>query len=269
MTYVHIVGIRTTRTGMSTMHSWRIPVATTVCLIALPLLLPATPAHADEAPAPLRKEIVDLTQQLMDAITEGKAEVWQRLLADDVLVTDEFGRRQDKVEAVKGIHPLPAGFSGSIEVRDAHVRVYGDTAVIDSEGYERETVFGQKFVVRYLFSNTFVRRGDGWKVVAMQDVTLPTPPPPLEVRGLTLKDYPGTYRYGPDRAFLIGLEQGKLVLRTKAGSEPHELDALAKDVFMGSDDEKNLLVFRRDDSGRVTELIERRKFNDLHLTRDK
>jgi hypothetical protein len=44
---------------------------------------------------------------------------------------------------------------------------------------------------------------------------------------------------------------------------------MAKDVFMGSEDEKNVLVFRRDNSGRVTELIERRKFNDLHLTRDK
>ena len=36
---------------------------------------------------------------------------------------------------------------------------------------------------------------------------------------------------------------------------------------MGSDDEKNLLIFRRDDAGSVTELIERRKFNDLQLTR--
>ena len=35
---------------------------------------------------------------------------------------------------------------------------------------------------------------------------------------------------------------------TKATSEAHALDAIAKDVFMGADDEKNLLIFRRDDA---------------------
>jgi hypothetical protein len=33
-------------------------------------------------------------------------------------------------------------------------------------------------------------------------------------------------------------------------------------------DEKNLLIFRRNASGHVVELIERRKFNDLKLKRD-
>jgi hypothetical protein len=31
--------------------------------------------------------------------------------------------------------------------------------------------------------------------------------------------------------------------------------------------ERNLVIFRRDGSGKVVELIERRKFNDLHLKR--
>jgi hypothetical protein len=232
------------------------------------LLLASAPACADEAPASLRKEIVALTQQLMDAVGDGNADVWQRVLADDALITDEFGRRQDKTEAVKGIHPFPAGFSGSIEVRDPHVRVYGDTVVIDFEDYERETVFGQKFVVRYISTATYVHHAGAWKLAGMLDVTLPTQAPMLNVRDLPLADYPGTYRYGPGRAFIIERDGDKLVFRTKAGRPANALDPIAKDVFMGGDDEKNLLVFRRDDSGRVTELIERRKFNDLRLKRD-
>ena len=240
-----------------------------VCAAMLiPALAMCPPAIADEAPPPVHRQIVALTQRLMDALGEGKPEVWQRVLADDVLITDEFGRRQTKAEAVKSIRPLPAGMSGSIEVRDAHVRHYGGTAVIDCEAYEQETVFGQKLVVRYLFTSTYVRRGGAWKLVAMQDVTLPTQPPALSVPGLKLADYPGTYRYGPERAFYVALEQDKLVWRTKAGAEPHALDPVAKDVFMGADDERNLLVFRRDDAGNVSELIERRKFNDLHLARE-
>jgi ketosteroid isomerase-like protein len=225
-------------------------------------------ALADPAPAATEKEIVALTQELMDALVPGKADVWQRLLADDAMVTDEFGRRQNKKEAVDGIHPLPQGFSGKIELRDAHVHVYGDTAVLDAEEYETETVFGQKFVVRYLAMNTYVRRAGEWKVAAMMDVTLPTPPPALDVHGLPLSDYPGTYRYGPERAFIVAVENGKLVFRTKAGRAPVALDAMAKDVFMGGDDEKNILLFRRDNTGKIIELIERRKFNDLHLKRE-
>ncbi len=184
------------------------------------------------------------------------------------VITDEFGRVQNKTEAVGSIHPLPAGFSGSIEVRDPHVRVHGDTAVIDFEGYEQETVFGQKLVVRYLFTATYVRRDGAWKLAGMLDVTLPTQPPMLSVRDVPFADYPGTYRYGPDRAFIVERVGDKVVFRTKAGRPTIALDPIARDVFMGGDDEKNLLIFRRDDAGHVTELIERRKFNDLHLQRD-
>jgi hypothetical protein len=225
-------------------------------------------ARADDASAATQKEIVALTQELMDSIVPGKADVWQRLLADDAMITDEFGRRQNKKEAVESIHPFPEGLSGKIEIRNAHVHVDGDTAVMDAEDYETETVFGQKLVVRYLAMNTYVRREGVWKVVAMMDVTLPTPPPTLAVRDLKLDDYVGTYRYGPDRAWIVSIENAKLVFRTKAGRPPIALDAMAKDVFMGSDDEKNILLFRRDNTGKLIELIERRKFNDLHLKRE-
>jgi hypothetical protein len=102
----------------------------------------------------------------------------------------------------------------------------------------------------------------------MMDVTLPTPPPRLDVHDVSIADYPGTYRYGPERAFLVATENGKLVYRTKAGRPPNALDPIAKDVFMGGDDEKNLLIFRRDDAGKIVELIERRKYNDLHMKRE-
>ena len=239
-----------------------------VRLIAATALLAATPLHADEASPDVQKEIVAITQQLMDALVPGKAEVWQKYLADDALVTDEFGRRQNKKEAVDGVRGLPAGFSGRIELRDPHVHVYGDTAVLDCEEYETETVFDQHLTVRYIAMNTFVRRDGQWKVVAMTDVTLPTPPPLLAVRDVKLDDYPGTYRYGPDRAWTFAVEGGKLVYRTKPGRPPVGVDALAKDVFMGADDERNILIFQRDAAGRIVALIERRNFNDLHLRRE-
>lgn len=231
--------------------------------VALSLLV--LPVAAIERPDPA--PFVHLTQALMDAIPLGKAEVWQRILADDAIVIDEFGRRQDKAEAVRSIHAFPPGFSGSIEIRDPELRIHGDTAVLSGEFFERESVFDQKLLVRYIFSNTFVRRDGDWKLLASIDVTLPTVPPALDVRDLHVDDYPGTYRYGPERAFTVAVDAGKLFYTTKAGGRRIALDAVAKDVFMDGGDEKNLLVFRRDGSGHVRELIQRRKFNDLHLAR--
>jgi hypothetical protein len=225
-------------------------------------------SRAADASPQLRDKIIATTQSLMDAVGEGRKDVWQRTLADDAVVIDEFCRIQHKREAVDALRPFPPGFSGSIEVRDGHVQQYGDTAVLQAEAYERETVYGQKLVVRYLMLITYVKQAGMWKLVGYQDVTLPTPPPKLEVVGLHFVDYVGSYRYRPDRAWSVSVRNGVIGYTTKVGGAFNRLDPVAKDVFMGADDEKNLLIFRRDRVGHVNELIERRKFNDLHLRRD-
>lgn len=221
-----------------------------------------------ESDADAQTKLVALTQALMDALVPGDAAIWQKTLADNAVIVDEFGRIQNKKEAVDSVHPFPQGLSGSIEIRDAKVHVLGDTAVLQGEMYEKETVFGQQLVVRYIFANTFVRDGADWKLLAATDVTLPTEPPKLDVAGLALGDYPGTYSYGPKRAFSVALENGTLFYTTKPGGPHTALEAIGKDVFMSGGDERNLVIFRRDAAGKIGELIERRKFNDLHMKRD-
>jgi hypothetical protein len=220
-----------------------------------------------ETDAEVQTRLVALTQELMDALIPGKAEPWQRILADDAIIIDEFGRIQNKSEAVKSIHAFPQGITGSIEIRDPKVLVHGNAAVLKGEFYERETVFGQEFLVRYIFCNTFSRRDGNWRLIASIDVTLPTEPPALAVDGLVLDDYAGTYSYGPSRAFHVAAENGKLFYTVK-GPDRTALEPIARDVFMAGGDERNLVIFRRDGTGHVTELIERRKFNDLHMKRD-
>jgi hypothetical protein len=233
----------------------------------------APPAVAETAAsgtdvAAVQAELVKLTQAIMDAIPTGDAALWQKTLADDAIIVDEFGRVQDKKEAVDAIHPFPQGLSGSIEIRNPKTAVHGDTAVLQGEMFERETVFGQQLVVRYIFSNTFVRDNRAWKLIAATDVTLPTQPPTLDVAGLVLGDYVGNYTYAPNRGFDVAVADGKAYYTTKPGGPHTLLDAVAKDVFMGEGDERNLVIFRRDAAGKVVALIERRKFNDLSMKRD-
>lgn len=230
------------------------------------LLVPCV--HGEPASPAIRKTITVLSQQLMDALPVGAKPVWQHIVDDDALVIDEFGRRQTKADIVASLHPFPTGFSGSIEIRNAQVNLYDDTAVIVCEEYERETVFGQKFAVRYIGTNTFVRRQGQWKLLAMATVTLPTTPPKLQVAGLPMRDYPGVYRYGPGHAWTVALDADVLSYTTKPTGPAIALEPIAKDVFMEGNDEKNLLIFRRDASGQVVAMIERRKFNDLELVRE-
>lgn len=237
-------------------------------MVALVALL-ATPAVAKEASPPVRDAAVALAQRLFDAVTNGDATAWSRAMAEDAVIIDEFGHRLDKAEFVKSLRPLPAGFSGSIQNRNPHVREYGTTVVLDCENYEQETVHGQRLVVRYLSTLTFVRDTSGLQLVSLQSVTLPTQPPLLSVPDLTLNDYPGVYRWGPDRAHTIAVVGTRLVYTTRADAVPTVLDPIARDVFMDAGDERNFYIFRRGADGRVGEVIERRKFNDLHMTRER
>jgi hypothetical protein len=239
-----------------------------VAALAWLAMLQATAAQAAEAPAALRDQLVAVTQALVDAIPLGRQDVWQHTLTDDAVIIDEFGRIQHKQDAVASLHPFPPGLSGSIELRDPHAQQDGDMATLQVEQYERETFFGQRFVVRYQSLLSFVKQDGAWKLAGYEDVTIPTEPPKLQVGGLTLGDYAGSYRYAPDHAWTVSVKDGVLGYVTKAGRPFNALEPIAKDVFMGSDDERNLLIFQRDVDGKVEELIERRKFNDLHLKRE-
>jgi len=232
------------------------------------VLSAAGPAAADEPLASTHGAILTLTRQLFDALADGRSEFWARTLADDAVVIDEFRRRQTRADVVKDIRPLPRGFSRSIEIRDPHVRQDRNTVEIDCENYDQETVRGQKFVVRYKSTLTFVRQGRDWKLVSLRTVTVPTAPPTLPVATVRLDDYPGTYRWGPDRAHTVRIANGQLVFVTEAGAPANALDPIARDVFIDAGDEHNLYVFRRDGDGRVTEVIERGIITDLRMTRE-
>ena len=133
--------------------------------------------HATQAPDALRDHLLAITQAWVDAIPQGRQDVWRHTLTDDAVIIDEFGRIQHKQDAVASLRPFPPGLSGSIELRDPHVQQYGDTALLQVEQYERENVFGQQLTVRYQSLLTFVKHDGMWKLAGAEDVTIPTAPP--------------------------------------------------------------------------------------------
>jgi hypothetical protein len=234
-------------------------------LLTMPIV---SAAHAVDSPPPLQAQLLHITQAWVDAIPKGDKAVWESTLSDTAILIDEFGRISHKADSVASLRPFPQGFSGSIELRSPQVEQHGDTALLSVEEYEQETVFGQHFAVRYQALLTFVKQSGTWKIAGYEDVTIPTAPPRLDVAGLNLGDYNGTYSYAKGHDWTVIADHGTLSYTTHKGGKPNVLEPIGKDVFMGSDDERNIIIFHRDARGAVDALIERRKFNDFRLARD-
>src|SRR5260370_42077052 len=98
-------------------------------------LLSGAPRQPSETVSTEREtiEIVKRAQTLFDGLAPGDVALWREALTEDAVLIDEFGRRQTKAEALRDMRPLPAGFSGSIEVRHPNVHFYQGMAVLDCE----------------------------------------------------------------------------------------------------------------------------------------
>jgi hypothetical protein len=97
--------------------------------IALVLLTPALRSAPLAQPEDVARMLERQTQELLNAVSAGNANVWDRYLDEGVIYLAEDGVRKTKADLLKEIAPLPKGISGSITVTAFEVRLHGDTAV--------------------------------------------------------------------------------------------------------------------------------------------
>src|SRR5262245_25012677 len=64
------------------------------------------------------RQLVQLEQQFMDDISEGKTSDYEKYMHPDCFVITEDGSMVDKRRFIADIHPLPKGYSGTIKVTD-------------------------------------------------------------------------------------------------------------------------------------------------------
>ena len=115
------------------------------------------------------EELVRRTQELYDAVARGDSIPWKKYFADDCIYSDEKGRTFDKTKLIADITPLPHGYSGAIKVENVQSRFVGDTAVLNYDLNETETIFGQNLHARYHVTDTWLQRNNQWQIVASQE----------------------------------------------------------------------------------------------------
>jgi Domain of unknown function (DUF4440) len=229
-------------------------------LVLLALLPTARPTFSNQAG--VAEELKRATQELMSAVAPGDWAVWDKYLDDSLLYTSEDGRTLTKAQLKDEMKPLPPGFSGSIELERADVRQYGDTAVVSHDELEREEVFGQKLVSHYHITDTWIRRGGKWRLVASQVLVRLQDPAPAVVDPKVFDAYVGRYDLSPSVAFTVTREEDKLFgERTGRGKQP--LIPETETVFFTPGAPRSRKLFVRDAAGRVLRMIDRRDGRDL------
>ena len=230
---------------------------------ALLLLLPAARATAEDVRAILEKQ----TRELADAISAGRAGVWDRYLDPDVRYVDETGAVLTKKDMVEQMKPLPAGVSGTIRVTEFDVAAHGDVAVATYVNDESENFHGHALHCRYRTTETWKETTDGWRLIAGQVLALREDPPAVALSPARLREYEGRYVLAPGIEYVMHAADGKLEGQ-QTGRKPETLLAEAPDVLFVPGKPRYRYVILRDADGRIVGFAQRREAWDLVWNRE-
>jgi len=140
-----------------------------ICACVLVIAVSAAGASAAEPaaggdPAP---GLTALEEQWVAALQKSDTKILSALWAQTYIDTDETGHRSDKVEVLRVLE------SGALKLRklelsDMKAYVYGDTAIVTGTSVQDGDFQGLRLASKIVFTDTFVRHGDGWIAVASQ-----------------------------------------------------------------------------------------------------
>lgn len=228
--------------------------------ILISLFTFAFAAQAEDKASITPNELVRRTQELYDAVALGNRAPWQKYFSDDCIYSDEKGRTFDKTKLIADITPLPSGYSGAIKIEKPQNRIIGDTAILNYDLKEIETIFGQNLHARYHVTDTWLRRDGQWQIVASQSMRYYEDPAVGTIDNRKIDNYVGTYELAPGQTRTVTREGDKLVVSRNGKRE--ELSPEACDIFFRKGVEGRIL-FRTNDTGKVDALIDRRNNEDV------
>jgi hypothetical protein len=202
------------------------------------------------------------SQELLDAVTYGKPEVWDRYLDEHTVITTEDGKVHTKAEMVKDIKPLPEGVSGTLIVTEFKAVDHGAVAVTNYVADEHENYHGHPLHCGYLETDTWLKTAKGWRLIGSEILALRTDPPAIQLKDSLIDTYVGRYALTPTITYEIRRSEGKLEGR-RSGRDWEVLKAESPDVLFVPGDPRYRKVFQRDAEGRITGFADRREAWDL------
>jgi uncharacterized protein (TIGR02246 family) len=140
-------------------------VLVTICLLVVPL--------AWSQGGNIEEQIKTLQTQLVQAVQKGDTSIFEKYYARDCYIIHGDGKQTTKAEEIEDFKSGALKYE-SIDIRDQKIRIYGDTAVVNSLASVKATVKGKLVSgdLRAIF--VWVKLKGSWKEVAFQ--TTPVAP---------------------------------------------------------------------------------------------
>lgn len=199
-------------------------------------------------------EIRKLEREWFDSYVRGDRAAFDRIVADDVVITYGNGSVGNKSQAIAEIK-APADSSYSLTGDDIQVRVYGETAIVTGRVTEKGTFNGRSLNSQSRYTDVWVRRNGRWQVVAAQNTRLPQERPAAAMPNVTpnvYDAYVGKYELAPGLIVTITRDPNRLF--SEVGGQRSELVPQSETQF--TIPAANMKVtFVRDANGQVTHMI--------------
>jgi hypothetical protein len=242
------------RTTRATTAAWR-------CLAALGAIHLGA-AGAAGAASPVEELLRRQTEELMDALAPGKAEVWQHYLLDQAVYLDENGVAYSKEKLLPELTPLPPGLVGRIEVDRFEPTLLGGTAVVVAEIQEYLDYHGQQLRTRFRFLDTWVETPAGWRLLARHTAAVLKDPPAVQLSPAELCEYAGRYELTPEIVTVVRCVENALSSE-RTGRPAATLRPELRDLFFEAGKPRVRRLFLRDGEGKVVAFADRREGEDI------
>jgi uncharacterized protein (TIGR02246 family) len=230
--------------------------ATALLVVAVsPFAHGQTDARAPAGNSKVEEEIRRLEREWFDSYVRGDRAAFDRIVADDAVMTYGNGKVGNKSEAIAEIK-APADASYSLTSDDVQVRVYGDAAIVTGRVTEKGIFNGRSLNSQSRYTDVWVRRNGRWQVVAAQNTRLPqeTPAPAAttNTNPNAYDAYVGQYELGPNLVITITRDGDRLM--SELGGHKGELMPKSETQF--SIPAANMTItFVRNANGQVTHMI--------------
>jgi hypothetical protein len=130
-------------------------------LVGLALVSP----HASAAAPSAQAQLIRLEQTWLEAAEHHDVAALRRILSESYIDINYKGVVRHKADALRAPNVRARGYEQRLG--EERVRLFGDTAIVTGRGELRNS--RSQLLGVWRFTDVFVRRGGGWRVVSSQE----------------------------------------------------------------------------------------------------
>ncbi len=125
-------------------------------------------AQSNSSPtSDVRQEVKALQAELVQAILKGDTSVMEKYYSDDYIAIHGDGKVTTKAEEIDNFKSGTTKYE-SIIIREAKMRVYGNTVVVNALASIKTVVNGNPYTGDVRNTRVWVKQNDNWKLVVFQ-----------------------------------------------------------------------------------------------------